>query len=148
MNAVTRFERQMTTRHAIAVLALAVGQSLACAAPGLPPNDGAIVTGRWGAPRAGLTLTESGGIIEYDCAHGGFRAPVRPDGSGRFDIAGVHVREHGGPVRMDEVPDSIPARYVGQVSANRMTLRVFVRADTLGPFNLVKDVQPQLVRCL
>src|ERR1035437_9059282 len=43
----------------------------------------------------------------YDCAHGGLTAPVRPDGAGHFDVVGVHVPEHGGPVRIGEVPDTV-----------------------------------------
>jgi hypothetical protein len=95
-----------------------------------------------------LTLTETGGTITYDCAHGGLNAPVVPDGAGSFDVVGVHVREHGGPIHVGEIPDSLPARYVGQVSRDRMTLRVLVGADTLGPFELQLGVAPQLFRCL
>ena len=135
-------------RHAIVSLTLLAGIAVACAAPGLPPGDNTALVGAWGGAHVKLALTDSGGAIEYDCAHGGFGTPLRPDGAGRFEITGVHVREHGGPVRMGEVPDSMPARYVGQVRGNRMTLRVFVRADTLGPFDLGRDVPPQLVRCL
>jgi hypothetical protein len=115
---------------------------------GAPSTDGVPVTGPWGGAHAGLTLTETGGTITYDCAHGGLNAPVVPDGAGSFDVVGVHVREHGGPIHVGEIPDSLPARYVGQVSRDRMTLRVLVGADTLGPFELQLGVAPQLFRCL
>ena len=114
--------------------------------PGL--GDGTPVIGRWGGRHVGLTLTDAGGSVQYDCAHGGLAAPIRPGGDGRFEIGGVHVREHGGPMRIGEVPDSVPARYVGRISRNRMTLRVIVGADTLGPFELERDAVPLLVRCL
>lgn len=65
-----------------------------------------------------------------------------------FDVAGVHVREHGGPMRIDEVLDSLPARYVGEVPDDRMTPRVLVGADTFGPFDLQLGATPQLSRCL
>jgi hypothetical protein len=58
------------------------------------------------------------------------------------------VREHGGPVRVGEVPDSVPARYVGRVDGDRMTLRVLVGRDTLGPFELRRGAEPQLFKCL
>ena len=120
----------------------------ACSNTGaLPASDGPI-TGLWGGAHAGLTLTDSGGTISYDCAHGGLASPVRPDGAGHFEVAGVHVREHGGPIRIGEVPDSVPARYVGEVSADRMTLRVLVGTNTLGPYSLVRGATAQLVRCL
>jgi hypothetical protein len=119
-----------------------------CTTAGAPSSPGVPVTGPWGGAHAGLTLTETGGAISYDCAHGGLNAPVVPDAAGSFAVAGVHVREHGGPIRVGEVPDSLPARYVGRVSRDRMTLRVLVGADTLGPFELRLGATPQLVRCL
>ena len=131
-------------------VALLLGSSAlgGCTTSSVRSNDGAPITGAWGGAHVGLTLTETNGTISYDCAHGGLGAPVVPDGAGSFDVVGVHVREHGGPIRVGEVPDSLPARYVGQVSGDRMTLRVVVGPDTLGPFHLQLGVAPQLVRCL
>lgn len=126
-----------------------VGLTALCAcALGGAPSSGDTVLGAWGGAHAGLTLTAEGGIITYDCAHGTLGAPVRSDGAGRFDVAGVHVREHGGPVRIGEIPDSLLARYLGEVSGDRMVLRVLVGADTLGPFALQRGVAPRLFRCL
>lgn len=119
-----------------------------CTMSGAPSSAGVPVTGAWGGTHAGLTLTKTGGTIAYDCAHGGLSAPVVPDAAGAFDVAGVHVPEHGGPIRVGEIPDSLPARYVGQLNRDRMTLRVLVGADTLGPFALQLGVSPQLFRCL
>jgi hypothetical protein len=119
-----------------------------CSAIGAVPSGDPPLVGVWGGPHAALTLTESGGTISYDCAHGGLGAPVITDGAGRFDVRGVHVREHGGPVRLGEVPDSIPARYLGQVTADRMILRVLVGTDALGPFDLQRGAPPRLMRCL
>lgn len=125
---------------------LAAIAALDCTAVGL--SSGADIAGRWGGAHVALTLDDSGGSIEYDCAHGGLSAPVRPDRSGRFESDGVHVREHGGPVREGEVPDSIPARYAGRISGDRMTLRVLVGRDTLGPFELRRGAEPRLFKCL
>jgi hypothetical protein len=134
-------------RHRL-LLVLTIATAGACTAPGPRVSDGAPVTGRWGGVHADLTLTDTGGAIEYDCAHGGLAAPIRPDRDGRFEIAGVHVREHGGPSRIGEVPDAVPARYLGRIAGNRMTLRVLVGADTLGVFDLRQDAQAQLFKCL
>jgi hypothetical protein len=119
-----------------------------CTTNGALSSEERLPAGAWGGVHAGLTLTAEGGAITYDCAHGGLAAPVRLDRAGRFDVAGVHVRQHGGPVRLGEVPDSLPARYRGQVKGDRMVLRVVVGPDTLGPFALQRDVPPQLFRCL
>lgn len=129
-------------------LTLAAAALCGCTTTGALSSDGAPILGRWGGVHAELTLTETGGTISYDCGHGGVDATVRPDRAGEFDVAGVHVREHGGPIRVGEVPDSLPARYVGHVSRDRMTLRVLVGPDTLGPFDLRLGAAPQLVRCL
>lgn len=135
-------------RHSVSSMALLAVMTFGCTAPAVLPGDGTVVTGRWSTARAGLTITDSGGAIEYDCAHGGFSGPIRPDRAGRFEVLGIHVPERGGPVRLGEVPDSLPARYRGQVRGDRMTLRVMFGADTLGPFELRHGTEPQLVRCL
>jgi hypothetical protein len=119
-----------------------------CTTSSVRSQDGSPITGPWGGVHVGLMLTETNGTISYDCAHGGLSAPVVPDGVGHFDVGGVHVREHGGPIRVGEIPDSVPARYVGQVRGDRMTLRVVVGPDTLGPFELQLGVAPRLFRCL
>ena len=123
--------------------------SLCGCAPGsaLSSQD-TILGGDWGGVHAGLALTPERGTISYDCGHGGLYAPVRPNQAGRFEVAGVHVREHGGPVRLGAIPDSVPARYIGQVTGDSMELRVLVGPDTLGPFTLVRGAAPRLFRCL
>ena len=119
-----------------------------CSAGSAIWSSGAPLSGQWGGAHADLTLTASGGTISYDCAHGGLGAPAVPDAQGAFSVDGVHVPEHGGPVRVGEVPDTLPARYLGQLRGDRMTLRVLVGADTLGPFDLQLGGSPQLFRCL
>jgi hypothetical protein len=109
-------------------------------------SDG-LLTGNWGGEHIALALTGTGGTLEYDCAHGGITEPVRSIG-GRIEAAGVHVREHGGPVREGERPDSLPARYLGTVRGDALTLRVVVGADTLGPFELQRGTEPRLLKCL
>lgn len=118
-----------------------------CSASGVAFGGGP-VTGAWGGVHASLALTAAGGTITYDCAHGRIGAPLITNSDGTFDVAGFHFREQGGPVRIDQVPDSISARYVGQVRNDRMTLRVVVGPDTLGPFDLQLGMSPQLFRCL
>lgn len=113
-------------------------------------ESGTTVTGQWGGEHVALQLKPDGGAIEYDCAHGGLSEPVRLEARGEFEAVGVHVREHGGPIREGERPDSVPARYVGRVIGDRMTLRVYAgsRPDTLGPFELRRGGEPRLFKCL
>jgi hypothetical protein len=132
----------------LVTLPLVIGIVAALQCTGIGPPPAVAVTGQWGGAHAALVLTDSGGTIEYDCAHGGLAAPVRLDQAGRFVVDGVHVREHGGPVRVGEVPDSLPARYTGRISRDRMSLRVIIGSDTLGPFELRRGAEPQLFKFL
>ena len=116
--------------------------------PAAPVLRDAVVTGTWAGEHATLELTPTGGTIEYDCAHGRIVGALRTDGGGRFTAAGVHVREHGGPIRDGEPVDSAAALYAGSVEGDRLTLRVFVGPDSLGPFLLRRDGVPRLYKCL
>ncbi len=120
----------------------------ACSSGVIVPPDGSILTRSWGGTHIGITLTESGGVIEYDCARGTISGPVRVGSNGSFVASGFHFRGHGGPVRMDEIADSVTARYSGTVRNNVMTLLVRLPADSLGPYSLVQDASPQVYRCL
>jgi hypothetical protein len=53
-------------------------------------------------------------------------------------------------MREGERPDSMPARFVGRVAGDRMTLRVYVgtRPDTLGPFDLRRGSEARVIKCL
>ncbi|MGH7662889.1 MAG: hypothetical protein ACRENI_01105 [Gemmatimonadaceae bacterium] len=103
--------RRVILRVAIATVAVILG----CAGGASTQSDRAPVVGVWNGPHASLVLTDAAGSIEYDCAHGALHSPVHADRNGGFAVTGVHVREHGGPIGAGEVPDSVPARYVGEV---------------------------------
>jgi len=123
----------------------------ACAPAATSDNrPGEALTGPWGGDHVRLELTPAGGAVEYDCAHGGLTQPVRPGPRGDFEARGVHIREHGGPVREGERPDSVPARFVGRIVGDRMTLRVYAgaRPDTLGPFELRRGGEARVFKCL
>ena len=108
------------------------------------------LVGSWGGPHIGLVVTAGGAELEYDCAHGRITEPLRTDSEGEFVAAGVHVREHGGPVRDGEPADEHPARYVGRVRGTAMTLRVELTdtASTIGSFELERGADPGVLKCL
>lgn len=116
------------------------------------PNSvaGTIVTGDWGGQHIGLTATADSSQIEYDCAAGTIHGPIVLDGAGRFTATGSHTIGHGGPMRIDEVPDVHPARYSGRIRGNRMELHVTLtdRNQDVGTFTLERDAKPLVVRCL
>lgn len=121
--------------------------AFACAGGTSTAVGSTVLTGSWGGEHIALVFSDSGAALEYDCAHGGISAPVRTR-DGRFDVAGVHVREHGGPMREGERPDSVPARYIGSVRGDRLTLLVIAGADSLGTFELQRGAAPRIFRCL
>ena len=106
--------------------------------------------GSWGGQGIRLETSDTGATIEYDCAHGSIDQPISIDDAGRFDVKGLHSREHGGPVREGEQTRGEPVRYVGQTDGDTLTLTVrFVNRDeTIGTFTLVRGKPGRIRRCL
>jgi len=109
-----------------------------------------ILLGAWGGLHVGLQLTGTGGTLEYDCAHGTIDQPFVIDSAGRFQLAGTHTREHGGPIRKDEKPNTHPARYTGAVDGDTMILTVTLTDsnEVLGIFPLTRGRMARVVKCL
>ena len=124
-----------------AILLLLAG----CSTVGWEPRP---VTGEWGGAHIGLSLTESGGRLEYDCASGTI-GQVVPDRSGHFAAAGTHTPGHGGPDIEGEVLPTHATRFSGTVHGDRMTLVGRVENGVeLGPFTLRRGAEPGIFRCL
>ncbi|MCZ6777223.1 MAG: hypothetical protein O7D34_12335 [Ignavibacteria bacterium] len=108
------------------------------------------LTGSWGAEHIGIVVGENGAKLEYDCAHGTIDEPLIADENGEFEAIGVHVREHGGPIRLGEIPDEHPARYKGYIKGNVMTLTVTLTdsGQKVGAFSLTRGIPPRVHKCL
>ena len=105
--------------------------------------------GAWGGEHIGLEVTDGGGRVEYDCAHGTIDQKIVTDAAGRFEARGTHVRERGGPARRGEPEDKHPAVYRGQIKGHTMTLSV-TESDTgesAGTFTLTLGREPHIVKC-
>jgi len=109
----------------------------------------AVETGIWGGAHIRLQVSASGAEVEYDCGHGTIEK-MTLDGDGRFDVRGTHTRERGGPVRLGEEANRLPARYIGKVEGQTMTLRVTLdeAGEEVGAFNLTQGRTARLVKCL
>jgi hypothetical protein len=119
-----------------------------CGAPMAPETS--VPLGSWGGPGIRVEVTAQGATLEYDCAHGTVDQPLVADRDGRVSAAGTHVREHGGPIRVDEPADRHPAQYDGQLSGSSMSLRVTLldTRQTIGPFDVVLGGPARLLKCL
>ena len=125
------------------VLVLAV-VSAACGTPSTPSM---MPTGLWGGDHILLTVADTSAHVELDCAHGDI--PVRlPDAA--FTVAGTFVREHGGPIRVGETPDSHPALYAASMSGGAMTLTIRLgdSGELVGTFTLTRGSSGRVFKCL
>ena len=106
--------------------------------------------GLWGGEHISMQVTEQRTTIEYDCAHGTIDRRIALDRRGRFDVSGMQVEEHGGPVRQKEQLTSYPVRFSGQVNGKRMKLSVrnSVTNRLVGIFTLVYGNEPKLMKCM
>lgn len=106
-------------------------------------------TGKWGGDHIGMQVSERGAEIEYDCAHGSIDVPLTLDKNGNFDLTGRHVREGPGPIRLGKIPTSRPARYVGRVRGQSMTLTVTLTdsKQDAGTFKLTFGREPRIRKC-
>ena len=108
-----------------------------------------VEAGTWGGRHIQLQVRADGAGIEYDCANGAITGALELDAEGRFDLKGTHTQEHGGPARVDEDPDSHPARYEGRDSGQTMTLTVTL-TDTnerVGTFTLTLGSEGRIFKC-
>jgi hypothetical protein len=107
----------------------------------------ALLPGVWGGEHIRFEVTESGTNIEYDCAHGTVSGRIIVDDSGRFNVAGTHYREHGGPVREGEGSGGQPVRLTGRVGGSLMSLTVTRGRETIGAYTLTRDNEGRVFKC-
>jgi hypothetical protein len=136
----------VASRFVICGLATVAVIGSACAGSPAAPS---VLDGIWGGDH--VTMSIAGAThFELDCAHGDIPAPLAIDDQRQFNTAGTFVREHGGPIRTGEVPDTHPASYSGSVTGDRMqlTIRLTDTNETFGTFSLTRGVQGRVVKCL
>ncbi len=134
-------------------IAVALGASLAAAiacSGTIVIDVGTVPVGTWGGDHATLVVGGSASTIQFDCAHGTLDSPIPLDRNGRFDVPGVFVREHGGPIAVGQPEDRHSARFYGSVNGGRLTLLVSVGDLDLqiGPLVLILGGPSRVVRCV
>lgn len=127
---------------------------VSCADGGSPSEPASrtrqMPAGLWGGQGLRFEVTGQGAVVEYDCAHGTVDQPIVLDAEGRFEAAGTHAAEHGGPVREGEQPETHPARYAGKVQGSALTVTVTLTdsGETVGTFAAALGRTPVLRKCL
>lgn len=124
---------------------LMVTAGFACSGPSEVPTQ--VPSGLWGGDHVTMAVDAAAAQLEFDCAHGSIPGSI-PVRDGRFDVAGVFVLEHGGPVVDGEPPQQYPAHYRGSTDGKHMTLTV--EADTrgnMGSFALDLGRSGRVVKC-
>ena len=107
------------------------------------------IMGSWGGDRLHLTIDESGGRIEMDCASGTIAGPLKVIERGIFNATGTFEPHRPGPQRADAVPPSGTAQYAGTIKDGSMTLSILpAGASAAQVFHLSKSAAAKLVRCL
>jgi len=106
--------------------------------------------GVWGGEHIGMVVSDSSATLDYDCAHGTIEEPFSTNDNGEFEAVGVHVFEHGGPIRIEETPNEHPALYKGQIEGEVMTLKVTLTdtGEEIGTFTLILGAIPNVHKCL
>ncbi len=134
----------------LSVLLVAAGIGCALASTPQEEKKSKALTGSWGGLHIRLEVTGETARIEYDCAHGTIDGPIVLDHEGRFEAAGTHAAERGGPVREGEEAPSQPARYRGKVTGRTLTLTLILASsgEEVGTFTLTRDAAARLVKCL
>ena len=106
-------------------------------------------TGTWGGSHIRIEVEPRSATIDYDCANGTIDGPFTIDSKGRFSWRGTHNREHGGPIRIDEKPNSRPAIYSGSIKGDTMTLTVKLADsnEVLETYTLKRGSSGRVFKC-
>lgn len=140
----------MRLKFALPVTAAFTSLCLVAAGPCAKDLAGPIAPSEWGGDHVGLTVSEAGGALEYDCASGTIDQKIVAAMDGNFVAIGTHTIGHGGPIMQGETPDRHPARYDGWTDGESMTLTVTLTdsGQSLGTFHLTRGQSPRVFRCL
>ena len=107
------------------------------------------MNGKWGGQGVAMEVGDSGGTIEFDCAHGTISEKITTSSNGSFVVKGTFVREHPGPIRRDEEPKASAVTYSGTVDGQNMTLTIQPEGsnENLGTYKLTQGKDGRLRKC-
>lgn len=106
--------------------------------------------GVWGGTHIGLTITNEGSSLEFDCAAGTIPGAFEVDSQGYFNLTGTYTPGNGGPEPFPNEPTPpLPTAYFGRISGHNMRLTVDPEGDIPSTtYELQKGREPGIFRCL
>jgi hypothetical protein len=106
-----------------------------------------LASGTWGANHLNLEVSNNEITLQFDCAQGSIKPPIRLK-DGRFDVVGTYTPESHGPTRKDG-PAPREARYSGELTGEKLdlTVRLVRPVETIGHYNLAHGKQGKLWKC-
>ena len=120
----------------------------ACASsPGAADRLAQVPSGDWGGPHVQLTVADTGGTVEFDCAHGSLGQPLALDDAGHFDVPGTLVSE-AGPTQKEDTRPGQAVRYRGSTDGQKLSLEVALASgESGGSFSLTRGGTARLLKC-
>ena len=126
-------------------LILIAGASMAFAARKMQK----LSDGTWGGQHIRFEIEAGAVNIDFDCAHGRIAGPLTLDRQGRFSWRGTYTREHGGPIRLRDTVNNLPAKYSGSIKGDTMTLNLRPDDSSIEPqtFTLTRGSVGRVWKC-
>ena len=108
-----------------------------------------VTPGNWGGSGIGVTIEKKAVKIQYDCAEGELRGPLKTDKAGNFKVEGLHTRHAFGPIRLNNLPKAEPALFEGKITGKVMKFKVTLikTNEIVGEFTLERGKTGRLHRC-
>jgi hypothetical protein len=140
--AVSVEDRSAMGKLSVALVATIVVAIIGCARSPTDPRVEALALGRWSDGSVCLSVTEQACDLVVGCGHGQF---PRPDvgGDGAFAVDGTY-RIEVGPISINPAP---PARFVGKVAGDTLTITVIPTQSSLTPATYALRVTNSSARC-
>ena len=107
-----------------------------------------LATGVWGGQHISAQVRDNGADIEFDCATATIDEAITLNTEGGFDVRGKFNPQHAGPIRDDE-DNAVPARFVGQVKKQDLTLTItnLATKEPIGTFTLTQGSSGRIMKC-
>lgn len=123
---------------------------IACSSsPSVPPFDGLLPLGTWGADNAGMIVGDTAMHLHIGCTYGDVSGRVALGPNAQFDVQGSYMLR-AFPIA---IGPAMPARFTGRLEGGKATITVTVNDTTehktvvLGPVTVTYGVDPRMGPC-